>query len=226
MIADVVQRRRAMSCQKKHARVKKRRRPAGRLPMIKLRYSLLADVPQSVLADEGRARLTDKAAAVSIRSVITVIGITHRGGMARWLSHRPCRSHRQPHRPRYRRARSHCRAEPAHHAELVRVAAEVEQLPSARADPSPMQAMRSRSSILRLRPGVLRSRTFLRCRDTGPTDGARVRFRNPRSFISNRYEFRPVAALTFAINQACAHCRADAQSMSNIRGMGDASALF
>jgi hypothetical protein len=48
--------------------------PPSRL--IQIFYSLLADVSQPVLANEGRAGLADKAAAISIWSVVAIIGVT------------------------------------------------------------------------------------------------------------------------------------------------------
>jgi hypothetical protein len=45
---------------KKESASQKRRRPVGALPINPDLYSLLADAPQSIFADEGRARLTDK----------------------------------------------------------------------------------------------------------------------------------------------------------------------
>src|SRR5215471_478389 len=55
---------------------KKRRRPNGRLRRRCKSYPLLAEMPQSVRANEGGAGLTGETAAIAVRPVIAVIGVT------------------------------------------------------------------------------------------------------------------------------------------------------
>ncbi len=226
MIADVVQRRRATVVPKKACASQKTK--AACWPPShesRLRYSLLADVPQSVLADEGRARLTDKAAAVSIRSVITVIGITI---VAEWRGGYPT--------GRADRAANHTGRDIAGPEAIV--------APNLRITLSLCALLLKLNSFERACGPIANAGDAIAVVNTAaaarsfkvthfsPLSGHRANgwraraFPKPAKFHLKPIEFRPVAALTFAINQACAHCRADAQSVSNIRGMGDRPALF